>query len=125
MASGGVWAPPYTAVLQLCGWVLQPGVWHQFDGEHTGRGVDVLQLPADRFLNLVYSFMYPRLRVAEGQTAEAAQKQFDVRLGVKGWGTPGSEVTEVVREPGAPWWWDGAEEASGSFLASMGVVLNG
>lgn len=69
--------------------------------------------------------MCSRLRVAEGQTAESAQKQFDVRIGVAGWTTPGSEVTEVTREEGAPWWWDGEEDASSSFLTSMGVVLDG
>jgi len=29
----------------------------------------------------------------------------------------------AVEEPGAPWWWDGDEEASQSFLAAQGMVL--
>ncbi len=69
--------------------------------------------------------MCSRLRVPEGQTHEAALRQFDARLSVVGWGMPGSEATEVTREEGAPWWWDGENEASDSFLASMGVVLDG
>lgn len=69
--------------------------------------------------------MCSRLRVPEGQTHESALRQFDVRLSVAGWGMPGLEATEVTREEGAPWWWSGEEEASDSFLASMGVVLDG
>jgi len=69
--------------------------------------------------------MCSRLRVPEGQTHESALRQFDVRLGVAGWGLPGSVPREVVREEGAPWWWESEAEASDSFLASMGVVLDG
>lgn len=69
--------------------------------------------------------MCSRLRVPEGQTHESALRQLDIRLGVEGWGMPGSEVREVTREEGAPWWWSGEEEASSSFLTSMGVILDG
>jgi hypothetical protein len=69
--------------------------------------------------------MCSRLHVPEGQTHESALRQFDARLSVAGWGMPGLEATEVTREEDAPWWWSGEEEASDSFLASMGVVLDG
>lgn len=59
-----------------------------------------------------------------GQSAEDARRAFDGNFGVSGWGTPLQEVRTVpLRDPGAPWWWQGEEEASGSFLASMGVQL--
>jgi len=70
--------------------------------------------------------MCSRLRVAEGQTPEAAQKQFDALLSVAGWALPGaSSITAVAREEGAPWWWEGEQDASESFLRSMGVTLDG
>lgn len=68
--------------------------------------------------------MTQRITVREGQTVEAARLQFDGRLGVSGWAIPGRSVTQVeLRDPAAPWWWQSAEEASDSFLKSMGVVL--
>jgi hypothetical protein len=68
--------------------------------------------------------MTQRLTVREGQTAEAARRQFDGQLGVSTWATPGRTVSEPEpRDPGVPWWWESAEEASDSFLKSMGVAL--
>jgi hypothetical protein len=32
-------------------------------------------------------------------------------------------MAEVEVDEGAPWWWDGDEEASQSFLAAQGVQL--
>jgi hypothetical protein len=73
---------------------------------------------------LVYSEMTRRIQPAKGQSPEDARKAFDGQLGVSGWGTPLYEVKDVERpDPGAPWWWQGEEEASSSFLASMGVAL--
>lgn len=70
--------------------------------------------------------MLQRLPVREGQTADDARRVFDGQLGVSGWATPGREPRPVeTRDPGAPWWWHGAEDASQGFLASMGVVLDG
>jgi hypothetical protein len=70
--------------------------------------------------------MLTRLTVREGQTIESARQVFDGQFGVSGWGTPRHRPRQVaIREPGAPWWWQDAEDASQSFLASMGVVLDG
>lgn len=68
--------------------------------------------------------MLTRLHVPEGKTAESARKRFDGQLGVGGWPLPGEQPKESVpTDPGAPWWWSGAEDASQSFLSSMGVSL--
>jgi hypothetical protein len=68
--------------------------------------------------------MTQRITVREGQTAEAARLLFDGQLGVSAWATPGQAIGEAeFRDPAAPWWWQSAEEASGSFLKSMGVAL--
>lgn len=68
--------------------------------------------------------MLTRLNVREGQTPDAARKRFDGQLGVSAWAAPGNEVKEPEPvDPRAPWWWQGAEEASNSFLTSMGVTL--
>ncbi|MDT0387810.1 hypothetical protein [Streptomyces dubilierae] len=71
--------------------------------------------------------MLQRLIVREGQTEEQARARFDADLGVSAWALPGVErrAAEQEIEPDAPWWWHGAEDASQSFLASMGVSLNG
>lgn len=68
--------------------------------------------------------MLQRLHVREGQTAEAARKRFDGQLGVAAWPLPGQPLKEIEpQDPGAPWWWQGAEEASDGFLKAMGVSL--
>jgi hypothetical protein len=71
--------------------------------------------------------MLQRLIVHDGQTEEQARARFDADLGTSAWALPGRERREVEQKPddGAPWWWQGAEDASQSFLASMGVTLNG
>lgn len=68
--------------------------------------------------------MLERLVIKEGQKPEAARRQFDASLSVGGWPVPGREHRSAEpRDPGAPWWWEGAEDASQGFLKSMGVVL--
>lgn len=68
--------------------------------------------------------MLQRLRIREGQSAENARKTFDDMLSVGGWTVPGSEPKQVkARDPRAPWWWTTDEDASDSFLQSMGVNL--
>jgi hypothetical protein len=70
--------------------------------------------------------MTERITVPDGQTPEAARKRFDRQLGVPAWIPPGRQRKPrrvAAEEARAPWWWDGAEEASDSFLASMGVTL--
>jgi len=69
--------------------------------------------------------MLQRLIIREGQTEEQARTRFDADLGVSAWALPGRErrEPEPVQDPGAPWWWQGAEEASQSFLTATGVTL--
>jgi hypothetical protein len=68
--------------------------------------------------------MTKRVRIREGQTPEDARKGLDAMLSVAGWVVPGREPVQVVpRDPRAPYWWYGAEDASDSFLKSMGVSL--
>lgn len=70
--------------------------------------------------------MLTRLPVKEGQSHEDAVRVFEAQLGVSGWTVPGSEPKPAKpREQGAPWWWQDAEDASQSFLAAMGVSLDG
>jgi hypothetical protein len=75
-------------------------------------------------LNLVYAQMLQRLHVRENETPERARKRFDGELGVPTWPLPGEQPKEAApQDPRAPWWWQGAEEASSSFLTAMGVNL--
>lgn len=68
--------------------------------------------------------MLKRLAVRDGQSPEGARKAFDLRLGVAAWTVPGRAPAEAEPvDPRAPWWWTGSEDASQSFLASMGVNL--
>ncbi|WP_460071070.1 hypothetical protein [Streptomyces sp. YKOK-I1] len=68
--------------------------------------------------------MVQRLNVGENETPDRARRRFDGELGVRDWTTPRTEYAKPEpRDPKAPWWWDGAEDASQSFLASMGVTL--
>ncbi|MEU9323186.1 hypothetical protein AB0D91_05140 [Streptomyces canus] len=69
--------------------------------------------------------MLQRLIVHDGQTEGQARARFDADLGVSAWALPGRDrrEPEPQQDTGAPWWWTGAEDASQSFLASMGVAL--
>lgn len=68
--------------------------------------------------------MVQRLPVRENEKPDTARKRFDGQLGVRNWAMPGNEQHEPEpRDPKAPWWWDSAEDASQSFLKSMGVTL--
>jgi len=68
--------------------------------------------------------MIQRLGVRDNETPDRARKRFDGQLGVRAWTTPGTQQKQPQpRDPKAPWWWDGAEDASQSFLKSMGVTL--
>lgn len=71
--------------------------------------------------------MLQRLIVRDGQSEEQARARFDADLGVSAWAVPGRDrrPMQPKADDGAPWWWHGAEDASQSFLASMGVTLNG
>jgi hypothetical protein len=69
--------------------------------------------------------MLQRLIVREGQTEAQARARFDADLGVSAWALPGREHRDIepVQDPGAPWWWAGAEDASQSWITAMGVTL--
>lgn len=71
--------------------------------------------------------MLQRLIIRDGQTEEQARARIDADLGVSAWAVPGRarRAMESTPDDGAPWWWRGAEDASQSFLAAMGVTLNG
>lgn len=68
--------------------------------------------------------MLQRLRVHDGQSAEDARTVLDQTLSTAGWAVPGSGPKRVkARDPKAPWWWTGEEDASESFFKAMGVSL--
>jgi hypothetical protein len=69
--------------------------------------------------------MVQRLADRENEKPGTARKRFDGQLGVRDWTLPGAEPKkpDPTRDPKAPWWWDGAEDASQTFLKSMGVNL--
>jgi len=52
--------------------------------------------------------------------------ELDSSLDVASWATPLTtfKSRQIAREPGAPSWWHGEEEASESFLRAMGVNLD-
>jgi hypothetical protein len=70
--------------------------------------------------------MAQSLEIPDGGKAEEVYKAFDNSLGVSGWATPGRPMSVVERrDPEAPLWWTGDEDASQSFLHSQGVMLDG
>ena len=124
MADGTVRAAPYSAVVGITNWATAPGIWHELSGEYIGRGIDLQSLEVNDFLNLIYSEMLKRLSPKKGQTMDDARRALDQRLRVSSWGLPGLEtVSQAEYDPSVPYWWGGAEEASQSFLKSMGVAL--
>lgn len=61
------------------------------------------------------------------KTAKQVRAEFDDLLKTKIWRV--SPAVETKREAAnvdksAPWWWEGEEEASESFLSAMGVDLS-
>lgn len=68
--------------------------------------------------------MLERLDTPEGKSPEAVRRSFDNELGTASWLTPGRQVDPGNgKDPGAPDWWVNEEDASQSFLNSMGVVF--
>lgn len=54
---------------------------------------------------------------------ERPRRELDQVLEVNDWRIPGLRSRPTTRRPeGAPYWWDGDEDASQSFLQAMGVV---
>lgn len=70
--------------------------------------------------------MCERLDTGESEDPEAVRRRFDSDLGVKRWlrtTEDRSRYADAVVDEGAPWWWEGDEEASDTFLAAQGVSL--
>lgn len=70
--------------------------------------------------------MCERLEVGEKDDPEVVRKRFDNELGVKHWRRTAADAdrrAKATTDENAPWWWEGDAEASGSFLAAMGVSL--
>lgn len=124
MADRAVRRPPYSAARDLIAWLLEPGRWHEVDGECVARGVDILSLPADRFCNLAYRRMLDHVEVHDDGTTE--RPKLDSDLGVTAWAVPGRRpaAPAAPRDPNAPSWWHGDEEASQGWLAAAGVHLD-
>jgi hypothetical protein len=59
----------------------------------------------------------------EGKTPEQVRREFDNGLRVGEWDTPGTGSNPHAHDDGSPSWWRGEEDASQSFLQSMGVAL--
>jgi hypothetical protein len=64
----------------------------------------------------------------EDKKPEQVRKEFDGEMQIKRWKItdaveePEAEVSEIEKK--APYWWDGEEEASNSFLTAMGIQLD-
>lgn len=59
---------------------------------------------------------------------ERPRQELDQELDTSAWHVPGGpevKATPREKEPGAPSWWRGDEDASQMFLQSMGVVIQG
>lgn len=57
---------------------------------------------------------------------EVTRRRFDNELSVKRWRVSPEQRDKYADAPvdeAAPWWWEGDEEASDSFLAAQGVSL--
>lgn len=70
--------------------------------------------------------MCERLNGGEDEDPEITRKKFDVDMGVKRWRITAADedpYADAVVDEAAPWWWEGDEEASDSFLEAMGVNL--
>jgi hypothetical protein len=63
--------------------------------------------------------MVQRISDREGEQPGTARKRFDGQLDVRAWTTPGTTpaTRQPPRDPKAPWWWDGAEDATQPFVA--------
>ena len=121
MAHGGVRDAPPSVTGGLIHWVLTPRIWHELNGECAGRGVQLLDLAADEFLDFVYFSMTQRLKPDDDGSTAAARQELDDELSVVRWQVPGhgNKFADVEIEEGAPSWWAGDEEASQGSLAAM------
>lgn len=67
--------------------------------------------------------------IPEPQVRSETERRVEALLHVNRWPRPGAEMqpadhtAQPEAQDDAPWWWDGDEDASQSFLTSMGVHL--
>jgi hypothetical protein len=75
---------------------------------------------------VIYFEMLQRLDYdQDGKKPEQVRTEFDGLMETKRWRiTEAEEIEESETDKKAPWWWDGDEEASSSFLTAMGVDLD-
>lgn len=74
--------------------------------------------------------MLKRLDLGEkgDKDPEQARRELDQQLKVKRWRITPQDTdpyADVPVDEGAPWWWDGDEEASDTFLQAQGIDLGG
>lgn len=67
--------------------------------------------------------MIENLPIPTKEGSRDYRSELDESLRIGDWATPGRVVSYQRRESGAPSWWTNDEEASQSFLQSMGIVL--
>jgi hypothetical protein len=125
MGDGGLRATPFGAIEQLVGYLVNPAVWAELDGECTAAGVDIRYVSFDRLLNLTYRWLTLRLEPDKEGSVRDARTRLDSDLGVRMWSriAIGRRDYGIVEPDAAPAWWFGDEDASQSFLTAMGVVL--
>lgn len=75
-------------------------------------------------MNVVYTAMTKRLK-HDDKNPNAPRHNFDRLFDVDAWQVPGGARVRRDRVEGAPSWWHGDEDASQSFLQSMGVITGG
>lgn len=83
--------------------------------------MNLLALPLDRCLNVIWHAMLQRIPEHDGKRNYRAE--LEQAFGVPLWASPLSRKVPQIPVEG-PWWWLGEEEATDSFLSSMGVHLD-
>lgn len=91
MAHGQGVRPPYWSAARLT--ATARARWHEFDGWAASCGVDPLDLPIDRFLNLVYYWLMQGVKPSERDRVEA-------QLAAP---PSGADPAEVEEDPDSPW----------------------
>lgn len=81
-------------------------------------------MPLSRLLNVLYKASLERLRYDE-KNPEKPRQDFDRDMAITSWQLPGGAYVPVNVEAGTPSWWHGDEDASQSFLQSVGVITVG
>ena len=84
--------------------------WERIDGEMAGRGVDLMEIPFDRFLNAIYAFVVRSFQDEKDRT------KFEVRLNLP---MPGKKKS-ALQETSSPWAPAQETAALGSLAAAVG-----